>query len=166
VIVLNSNCSKVSGGCDVGSPQEKWLKNDLAAHQNTCTIAYFHHPRFSSGAIGNYASVDPFGSDLYKAGAEVVLNGHDHDYEMFAPQDPNGHADPDLGIREFVVGTGGAAFTAFKTIKPNNKARIAGTNDVIEFTLHPDGYDWQFMTAPDGKVADSGSDRCHGTSSP
>jgi Calcineurin-like phosphoesterase len=166
IISLNSNCSKISGGCGVGSAQEEWLKDDLDAHPNTCTIAYFHHPRFSSGVNGDNASVGPFWSDLYKAGADVVLNGHDHDYEMFSPQDPSGNADPDRGIREFVVGTGGAAFTAFRNIKPNSKARIDGTNGVIEFTLHPDGYDWQFMTAPDGKVADSGSDQCHSTSSP
>jgi hypothetical protein len=166
IISLNSNCSKVSGGCNAGSPQEKWLKNDLAAHQNACTIAYFHHPRFSSGVNGNNDSVAPFWSDLYRAGAEVVLSGHDHHYERFAPQDPSGHAERGRGIREFVVGTGGAAFTAFKTIKPNSKARIDGTNGVIKFTLHPDRYDWQFVTAPGGKVADSGSAGCHGTSSP
>jgi acid phosphatase type 7 len=80
---------------------------------------------------GNKASVAPFWSDLYRAGAEVVLNGHDHDYERFAPQDPSGHADPDRGIREFVVGTGRAAFAAFKTFQPNSRARIAGTNGVI-----------------------------------
>ncbi len=166
IISLNSNCSQVAGGCGEGSPQEQWLKDDLAAHQSTCAIAYFHHPRFTSGVHDNALSVAPLWSDLYKAGADVVLNGHDHSYERFAPQNPSGQADPDLGIREFVVGTGGAAFTGFKSIKPNSEVRIANTNGVLKMTLHPDGYEWQFVTAPGGTVADSGSGQCHGAPSP
>jgi hypothetical protein len=166
IISLNSNCSFVDGGgCDVGSSQEQWLKDDLATHQSTCTIAYFHHPRFSSGVHDNALSVGPLWSDLYQAGAEVVLNGHDHSYERFAPQNPSGQADPGQGVREFVVGTGGAGFTAFKSVQPNSEVRIANTNGVLKMTLHPEGYEWQFVTVPDGTVADAGSGQCHGAPS-
>jgi hypothetical protein len=168
VIVLNSNCPQVADGCDAGSPQEQWLKADLAAHQTACTIAYFHHPRFSSGVNGNKTFVAPFWSDLYKAGAEVVLSGHDHSYERFAPQNPSGVADPDQGIREFVVGTGGAGFTAFKTVQDNSQKRIANTNGVLKMTLHPDSYEWKFLTAPGETVADSSGSAqpCHDAQSP
>jgi Calcineurin-like phosphoesterase len=165
IISLNSNCAELVGGCDVGSPQEQWLKDDLSTHQSTCVIAYFHHPRFTSGVHDNDLSVAPFWSDLYQAGAEVVLNGHDHSYERFAPQDPSGQADPGQGISEFVVGTGGASFTAFRSVQPNSEVRIANTNGVLKMTLHPEGYEWQFVTAPDGTVADSGSGQCHGAPS-
>jgi len=114
---------------------------------------------------GNEDSVAAFWRDLYRAGAEVVLNGHDHSYERFAPQDTRGQADRGQGIREFVVGTGGAAFAAFESIQPNSKVRIANTYGVLKMTLHLAGYDWWFVTAPGGKVADSGSGRCHGAPS-
>jgi hypothetical protein len=162
IIVLNSNCSQIAGGCDAGSPQEQWLKDDLALHPNVCTLAYWHHPRFSSGSHGNLPDSGVFWNDLYRAGADVVLNGHDHSYERFAPQNPSGVYDPAQGIREFVVGTGGAAFTGFGTAKPNSEKRIARTNGVLKMTLHPDGYDWQFVTAPGATVADSGGGQCHG----
>src|SRR5918994_3142676 len=166
VISLNSNCSSVPGGCAAGSPQEQWLKADLAAHQNTCTLAYWHHPRFSSGDHGDHASVAPFWDALYQAGADVVLNGHDHDYERFAPQNPSGQADPTQGIREFVVGTGGAELRNFRTpIKPNSVVQVAQQNGVLKMTLRPDGYDWQFVTAPVGTVVDADSARCHGAPS-
>jgi hypothetical protein len=93
----------------------------------------------------------------------VVLNGHHHDYERFAPQNPSGQTDPDQGIREYVVGTGGGVFTAFGNIRPNSEARIASTNGVLKMTLHPEGYDWQFVTSPTGASADTGSGTCHGT---
>ncbi len=165
VISLNSNCSSVQGGCAAGSPQEQWLKEDLAAHSNTCTLAYWHHPRFSSGIHGDVASVAPFWDALYQAGADVVLNGHDHNYERFSPQNPSGQADPDQGIREFVVGTGGAELRPIVRVKPNSETQIAGKNGVMKMTLHPEGYDWQFITAPVGTVADSGSGQCHGATS-
>jgi Calcineurin-like phosphoesterase len=166
VISLNSNCSFVPGGCGVGSPQEQWLKADLAAHPNECTLAYWHHPRFSSGIHGDDTSVAPFWDALYQAGADVVLNGHDHDYERFAPQNPSGQDDPTLGIREFVVGTGGAELRNFRTpIKPNSVVQVAQQNGVLKMTLRPDGYDWQFVTAPVGTVVDADSARCHGAPS-
>src|SRR5215208_6238040 len=165
VISLNSNCSSVVGGCASGSPQEQWLKADLAAHSNACTLAYWHHPRFSSGIHGDHSFVDPFWNDLYQAGAEVVLNGHDHDYERFAPLNPSGQPEPTQGIREFVVGTGGAELRAFNRIHPTSEVQLAGMNGVLQMTLHPDSYDWQFVTAPDGIVADAGSATCHGAPS-
>jgi hypothetical protein len=147
-----------------GSVQEQWLEDDLAApeNQSACTLAYWHLPRFSSGDHGNSTSVAPLWSALYEAGADVVLNGHDHDYERFALQNPSGQADPDHGIREFVAGTGGGALTLFKDIKPTSEKRIANTNGVLKMTLHPESYDWEFVTAPNGTVADSGSGTCHG----
>jgi hypothetical protein len=165
IISLNSNCSFVAGGgCAAGSDQEQWLKVDLAAHSNACTLAYWHHPRFSSGIHGDQSFVEPFWNDLYQAGAEVVLNGHDHDYERFAALNPSGEPDPAQGIRQFVVGTGGAELRAFR-IKPTSEAQVAGKNGVLKLTLHPDSYDWQFVTAPDGIEADGGSASCHGAPS-
>jgi len=106
IVALNSECAE-AGGCQAGSPQEIWLRQDLAAHPAACALAYWHKPLFSSGAKhGNDPEMKPFWQDLYAARATVVLNGHDHDYERFAPQDPEGKPDPALGIREFVVGTG------------------------------------------------------------
>jgi hypothetical protein len=162
VISLNSNCSALVGGCAPGSPQEQWLKADLAAHSNACTLAYWHHPRFSSGMHGDHSIVAPFWDDLYQAGADVVLNGHDHDYERFAPLNPSGQSDPAQGIRQFIVGTGGAELREFNRIHPTSERQIAGINGVLEMNLHPDGYDWQFVTAPNGRTADSGSASCHG----
>lgn len=106
LIALNSNCQAI-GGCGQDSPQEQWLKNDLATHQNLCTLAYWHHPRFSSGSHGNYGEYDAFWQDLYQAGVELVLNSHDHLYERFAPQSPTQEPDDTRGIREIVIGTGG-----------------------------------------------------------
>jgi hypothetical protein len=165
VISLNSNCSAVVGGCAPGSPQEQWLKADLAAHSNACTLAYWHHPRFSSGVNGDNSIVGPFWDDLYQGGAELVLNGHDHDYERFAPLNPSGQPEPTQGIREFVVGTGGAELREFNRIIPTSEVQIAGMNGVLQMTLHPDSYDWQFVTAPDRIVADAGSATCHGAPS-
>jgi hypothetical protein len=166
VVVLNSNCSfVVGGGCAAGSDQEQWLKADLAAHSNVCTLAYWHHPRFSSGIHGDESSVAPFWDDLYQAGAEVVLNGHDHSYDRFAPLNPSGQTDPAQGIRQFTVGTGGAELTEFKSINPTSEVQIAGMNGVLQMTLHSDGYDWKFITAPNGTEADTGSASCHGAPS-
>lgn len=116
LIALNANCTKV--GCQAGSAQEQWLKADLAKHPAKCTLAYWHQPRFSSALHGNNAATDAFWQDLYQAGAEIVLNGHDHDYERFAPQTPAAIADPQRGIREFVVGTGGKSLYPFIKVQP------------------------------------------------
>jgi acid phosphatase type 7 len=163
MIALNSNCSFVA--CAAGSAQEQWLKADLAAHSNACTLAYWHHPRFSSKlSSGGNSSMKPFWDALYAAPnkAEVVLNGHVHNYERFAPQTPSGVADPAQGIREYVVGTGGKSLNTFTNKGvANSQVRYASAYGVLKLTLHPSSYDWQFVTAPGGTVADSGSGSCH-----
>src|SRR5215216_1425275 len=160
VISLNSNCSYV-GGCGPGSPQEQWLKADLVAHSNACTLAYWHHPRFSSGLHGDTSSVAAFWDNLYQAGAEVVLNGHDHVYEHFVPLNPSGQTDPAQGISQFTVGTGGAELTEFAGDNSLSDVQIAGANGVLVMELHRDGYNWQFVTTPNGETADKGSASCH-----
>ncbi len=163
LIALNSNCSQV-GGCGAGSPQEQWLKSDLAAHLNACTLAYWHHPRFSSGEHGSNTSYDAFWKDLYAAGAEIVLNGHDHDYERFALQNPSGAADPN-GIQEFVVGTGGKNHYTFTTTQANSVVRNPDTYGILKLTLHATSYDWQFVPEAGKTFSDSGTANCRGASS-
>jgi hypothetical protein len=162
LITLNSNCAKV-GGCGVGSPQEVWLRNDLATHSNTCTLAYWHNPRFSSGGVGNDSTFQPFWQDLYNANAELVLTAHDHEYERFAPQNASNPPalDQMRGIREFVVGTGGKTHTAFATIRANSEVRNNDTFGFLKLTLHPSSYDWQFVPEPGKTFTDSGSTACH-----
>ena len=146
VIVLDSMCAKV-GGCEPASPQGQWLAADLAASDAVCTLAIFHHPRFTSGEHGNTEAMDAFWRPLYAAGVDVVVNGHDHDYEWFAPQDPDGRADPARGIREFVVGTGGAPLRDFPRVAPNSEGRVSIAHGVLAFTLHQGTYDWHFIAA-------------------
>jgi hypothetical protein len=161
IVVLNSECVEVDG-CGAGSPQEKWLRADLAAHPSGCTLAYFHKPRFSSGLThGNDPEVGAFWQALYDANAELVLNGHDHDYERFAPQDPNGNADPKRGIREFVVGTGGKNHREFGIHKSNSEVRNNDAFGVLKLTLKPTGYEWKFIPEVGKTFADSGSGSCH-----
>lgn len=161
LIALNAECSKV-GGCDAGSPEEAWLARDLAQHRNSCVLAYWHQPRFSSGLHGDNAAYAAWWDDLYRAGADVVLNGHDHDYERFAPQTPSAVPDDAHGLREFVVGTGGEHEYAFHTIRANSQARIDHVFGVLQLTLRPDGYSWGFVSAgPGHPVMDSGSGSCH-----
>ena len=162
IISLNSMCENV-GGCGETSPMVTWLKQDLATNPNSCTAAYFHHSLFSSGSEhGNDPKMKPSWDALYAAGAEVVLSAHDHGYERFAPQTPGGAADPAQGIREFVVGTGGKSHFPFGTIQPNSQVRNADTFGVLKLTLHPTGYDWQFVPEAGKTFTDSGTDQCHG----
>ena len=158
--MLNTNCSSgPSIGCSSGSPQETWLKADLAAHPNKCTLAYFHIPVWTSGGrSANNART--FQQRLYDAGAEVVLTGHDHTYERFAPQDPNGNPDP-KGLRAFVVGTGGANHTTKATPMPNSVVLDDKTFGVLRLELHKDSYDWRFVPVPGGTLTDSGTASCH-----
>ncbi len=160
LIALNSNCEEV-GGCDAESPQGRWLKQVLSDHASQCTIAYWHHPRFSSGPHGNNANLDDFWRMLYAAGTEVVLNGHDHVYERFAPQTPDGKEEGDRGIRQFVVGTGGKDLYPFQQIKPNSEVRQSDAYGVLELTLRPDGYDWQFRAIASQSFQDAGQGKCH-----
>jgi hypothetical protein len=162
IIVLNSNLSCDVIGCAAGSPQEQWLRADLAANSKFCTLAYWHHPRFNSGASpGNNIEMAPFWNALYEYNADVILNGHEHVYERFAPQTPSAVADPDHGIRQFTVGTGGRSHYSFGTIQPNSERREGNTYGVLKLTLHATGYDWQFVPVAGASFTDSGSGTCH-----
>jgi len=153
VVALNSNIP-------VGprSAQAAWLKADLGANSAKCTIAYWHFPLFSSSKHGNIEQMREFWRILYENGADVVLGAHDHVYERFAPQDVDGAADPDHGIREFVVGTGGAPPYPFVDVKPNSEVRLS-VNGVLRLALKAGGYDWNFIST--SGPGDSGSGTCH-----
>lgn len=157
IIALNSEV-----GYQAGSAQEQWLKADLAANQNVCTLAYFHHARFSSGQHGNITRMQPFWQALYDNGADVVVSGHDHTYERFAPQNPSGQADATRGIREFVVGTGGSGLYPMPSIQPNSQVRNNTTYGVLKLTLHSASYDWEFVPIAGQTFTDSGSANCVG----
>ncbi len=163
IAVLNSNCAAV-GGCFAGSAQERWLRADLAAHAARCSLAYFHHPRWSSGGPhGNEPAVGPFWDALYDRGADVVLSGHDHLYERFAPQNPGGRSDPASGIRQFTVGTGGVGHYGFRrSVQPNSQVRNAGAFGVLKLTLADGAYDWDFLAAEGKPFRDTGHGTCHG----
>ena len=162
ILALNSECEFV-GGCDAESPQGRWLRQDLAQHPAACTLAYFHKPLFSSGGShGNDAAMIPLWAALYSAHADVIINGHDHDYERFAPQDTAGHADPRRGIREFVVGTGGKnSHRTFGVIQPNSETHQADTFGVLKLALHASSYDWEFVPEAGKTYHDSGTGSCH-----
>ncbi|MGH9617268.1 MAG: metallophosphoesterase family protein [Acidobacteriaceae bacterium] len=161
IIVLNTNCSDVTGGCGVGSPQEEWLRKDLLSHNRPCKLAYFHQPLFSSSEVGNDEEVKPFWQDLYHAGVEIVVNGHAHDYERFAPQNPEGIVDQSHGIREIIVGTGGKDHAHFVHIDPNSVVRNNDTFGVLKLTLYPGRYSWRFIPVAGSSFTDSGSGTCH-----
>lgn len=159
VVVLNSNCGDV--GCDVDSEQARWLRADLAAHPSRCTLAYFHHPRFNSGAHGAESRVAPLWDALHAAGAELVLNGHEHAYERFAPQTPSATRDDARGIVEIIVGTGGRSPSALRGTQPNSVLRLAGSwAALLALDLHESGWDFR-LVREDGTVLDSGHGDCH-----
>ena len=147
VVVLNSNIA-----VEPGSAQHEWLRADLASNTATCTLAYWHHPLFSSGHHGNQTKMKPIWEALYAADVDVVVNGHDHDYERFALQDPSGEADPARGIREFVVGTGGGGLRPFETNQLNSEVRRADTHGILKLTLNPTSYDWEFVPVGGGET--------------
>ncbi len=157
IISLNSNISMAAG-----SAQESWLRADLAASGKQCTLAYWHHPRFSSGTVhGNTAATQPLWQALYEAGAEIVVSGHEHNYERFAPQDPAGSSDP-IGIREFVVGTGGTGhYDDLGTPEPNSEVFETGTFGVLKLTLSAGSYAWAFVPVAGSSFTDSGTGSCH-----
>jgi hypothetical protein len=172
IVALNSNCADpaTSGppacaNADHGrvtAAQVKWLEQDLAGHPAACTLAYWHHPRFSSGVHGGDAGTAPLWDTLYAHGADVVLNGHDHDYERFGAQDTGARPDPQYGIREFVVGTGGKSHFPFFGVAANSEYRNGAVFGALFLTLRTGGYDWSFRSE-NGTVLDSGSGACHGT---
>jgi acid phosphatase type 7 len=154
LIALNSEIAR-----SATSTQVQWLRANLASNTKPCILAYWHQPRFSSGMHGDNTTYDAFWRALYDFRADVVLNGHDHDYERFELQNPNAGADPQ-GIREFVVGTGGSSTRAFATIRANSRERRTGTFGVLKLTLRPNSYDWQFVSVA-GQTLDSGMTACH-----
>jgi acid phosphatase type 7 len=159
VVALNSNCSQVS--CSSGSAQDAWLRDDLARNPTKCTLAFFHHPRWSSGLAGNNGNMGTLVTDLYNANADVILAGHDHLYERFGPQNPSAAADSARGIREFVVGTGGKSLVDFDQIKANSQVRNNNTFGVLRVALHSSSYDWKFQPIAGQSFTDSGSTNCH-----
>ncbi|HSF17945.1 MAG TPA: hypothetical protein VLK65_20575 [Vicinamibacteria bacterium] len=162
VVVLNSECGQV-GGCGPSSPQGLWLQADLAANSTACTLAVMHRPLFASGTSGS-DSVRPLWEMLYQAGADLMMTGHVHTYERFAPQDPYGAADA-AGIRQFIVGTGGKSTSLLLPPLPNSELR-GNEFGVIELTLFATGYDWEFIPVAGGSFTDSGSASCTYPSTP
>lgn len=161
IVSLDSNLAPAQHAA-----QLDWLRADLAAHPAHCTLAYWHHPLYSSGGHGSVPKMRDAWQVLYDAGAELVLSGHDHDYERFAPQDADGRLDPARGIRQFVVGTGGAYPTPFLLTVPHSEVRDSNRTGVLRLRLYPGGYGWDFVestrlysfgVAP----ADHGSAACH-----
>jgi peptidoglycan/xylan/chitin deacetylase (PgdA/CDA1 family) len=168
MVALNTApCPSNSSFCAAGSAQEQWLKQDLAAHQASCTLAYYQNPRFASTASGSGGSTtyQAIWQDLYAAGVDVVLNGDSHWYERFAPLDASGQPDPTNGVREFVVGTGGAGLDSPGTPLATSEALNDSTHGVLRLTMHAGSYDWRFV--PDeGTFTDSGTTSCHGAPTP
>jgi hypothetical protein len=160
LIALNSNCSKV-GGCGPGSPQYEWLRADLAQSTAMCTAAYWHHPRFADGQYADNSAYQPFWQLLYNDGAEVVLNGHDHNYQRYAPMTPTGTRDDAKGIRQFIVGTGGKSHYAVDKRGANREAANAGTFGVVRLTLRANGYTWRFTPEAGKTFTYSGTGSCH-----
>jgi acid phosphatase type 7 len=159
IVVLNSNCEVV--GCATGGTQEQWLRADLAANPTLCTLAIWHHPRWSSGTThGPYQPVFPLWAALYEAGVELLLSGHEHNYERFAPLNPAGQVDP-RGVRQFVVGTGGISHYPLGPPQPGSQARNDNTFGVIALTLRATSYAWQFVPEAGKTFTDSGSTNCH-----
>ncbi len=157
--VLNSNCWAV-GGCGINSPQYSWLTRELTQDRSICQMAVFHHPLFSSGLHGSEDVGYPLWQILYIHKVDVVLNGHDHHYERFAPQDPDGKLDTTNGIRQFIIGTGGRNLYPIKSIANNSEVRIPDTFGVARFTLLNHQYTWQFIGI-DNQVLDTGDASCH-----
>src|SRR5690348_1455636 len=169
IVVLNTNCSKKRmGGCGKGSPQETWLREDLAKHPDACILAYGHHALFSSGVLKDHALhplMRPLWQDLYAAHADLILAGHEHSYERFAPQDPDGKPDPAHGIREIVAGTGGRSHDPLGFATPNSEVREWKTYGVLKLTLAPGKYNWEFIPVEGQTFRDSGSGVCHNAAS-
>lgn len=141
--------------------QQLWLAADLAANPRRCTLVYFHHPRFSSGKHGPQYEMQQFWDIMYVAGVDVVISAHDHLYERFAPQDPEGRADPLRGIRQFVVGTGGAPLYPFETILANSEVRNNDTHGVLAVALGSGEYGWAFVPVEGRSFTDYGRGLCH-----
>ncbi|MCD6725894.1 MAG: Ig-like domain-containing protein, partial [Solirubrobacteraceae bacterium] len=166
VVALNAGCYGDYAGCDP-TAMEQWFRQDLAAHPGACTIAMWHDARWSSGVEhGNSTFTQGMWKIAYDNGVDLVLSGHDHDYERFAPQDAAGASDPQYGVREFVVGSGGYYHYDLGTLKPNSEAFNASDYGVLKLALHEGSYDWQFVHEDGGSFTDSGTGSCHGAPPP
>jgi len=167
LVALNSGgndaCKPVA--CDQGSDQETWLRNDLAANTSACTLAFWHRPLFTSGLDRDSVEVRPFWRDLYEVNADVVLNGHVHHYERFSPQNPDGQLDPEHGITQFTVGTGGRDLKGFFPVQENSQIRLSKWFGILKLELGPNSYVWEFV-AENGQILDSGSGQCHAKRQP
>jgi hypothetical protein len=155
IVVINSVID-----VSAGSPQEQWLRADLASHPTLCTAAYWHYPRFSSGHWA-VPELQPIWQALYDYGAEIVISGHDHIYERFAPQTPDGLADSARGIRQFTVGTGGYGLMRFGVIAANSEMRNTDAYGLLKVTLYPAGYEWRFVPVRGQRFSDHGTGDCH-----
>ncbi len=162
IVVLNANCAAV--GCGSGGAQDTWLRNDLATHTQACTLALFHEPLYTSSADGIVpnTAIQPLWQDLYNANADLVVNGHAHNYERFAPQDANGNLDTARGIIEIIAGTGGETLYGFNNPPASNSLVRNGTTfGVLKLTLHATSFDWQFVPVAGATFTDSGTQACH-----
>jgi hypothetical protein len=158
IVFLDSNCEFI-GGCDEQSPQYRWLTEDLARAESKCLAAVWHHPRYSSSQYGDDEEVAPMFDALVAAGGDLVLNGHAHFYERFPRM--NGTGQPaESGMREFIVGTGGANLYRFAEVNPASEVRWNQGHGVLQLDLKADGYDWRFLSTDSGLVVDRGSDSC------
>ncbi|MFN8160999.1 MAG: metallophosphoesterase [Solirubrobacterales bacterium] len=158
IVVLNSNCRRV--GCGPRSRQVRWLRRNLGRHPDRCVLAAYHHPRYSSGRHEGDERVGTLWRVLYRAGVDVVLNGHDHDYERFAPQGTGGRLDRRRGVVEFVVGTGGQSLFRLGRPAPNSRVREDRRFGILRMRLGRGRYRWAFVRAPGGRRMDRGTRRC------
>ncbi|MDZ4855321.1 MAG: metallophosphoesterase [Nitrospirota bacterium] len=155
ILALNSNVP-----ASAGSAQEQWVRAELAANPSACTIAYWHHSVFSSGRHGNNPHMADILKVLYAQGVDIVLNGHDHTYERFAPMDPDGQLDMSNGFRQFIIGTGGISLYEFKSVQPNSEVRNNTSYGVLKLTLNASSYDWEFVPIAGQTFRDRGSAAC------
>jgi hypothetical protein len=169
IVVINSECADSrffrdgAPSCDQGSEQEHWLRDDLKRHPAACTLAYWHHPLFNNGASrGGSPKMKAMWQALYDFNADVVLNGHEHDYERFGPQNPDGQIDFRRGTREFVAGTGGRMEKGRFVSHHNSEHQEKAVMGVLKLTLRLKGYDFEFIRGSDKRILDSGSAECHG----
>jgi hypothetical protein len=163
VLAINSECDRLAGACASDGAQERWVRADLAAHTNACTLAFFHEPRFASGSavIKNATAMAPIWNDLYNANADLVLTGHKHFYERLAPLNTTGAVDNARGLREFIVGTGGEDHSGRPAPITGSQVRENTTFGILKVGLHASGYDWRFVAEPGKTFTDSGSASCH-----
>ena len=160
IIALNSNIEKKKHHKETNSAQHQWLKQDLAATQARCILAFWHHPVFSSGRHGNDSRMFYILRTIYDFGVSIVLTAHDHHYERFAPQDPNGNLDFSHGFRQFVVGTGGGTLRPLQHSQKNSEAFRSDTFGILKLNLYPDRYSWQFMPTEEEQPYDVGTTSC------